>query len=118
MKIGTDCPICGGTTRVKAIECKACGSEIRGFFLHGPLHYLSAEDQQFIVEFVLCDGKLKDLAERFNVTYPTIRSRLDRVIEHLKKAVELAQGQKRDILGMIDRGEMDPEVGARLISQL
>ena len=42
------------------------------------------EDFQFIRRFILSSGSLKDLATVYGVSYPTIRLRLDRLIEKLK----------------------------------
>jgi hypothetical protein len=45
---------------------------------------LSHEDMSFIKRFVLASGSLKALAKDYEVSYPTIRLRLDRVIEKVK----------------------------------
>ena len=45
---------------------------------------LSDEDLMFIKRFVLASGSLKALAENYGVSYPTIRLRLDRLIEKIK----------------------------------
>ena len=45
---------------------------------------LSEEDVAFIKRFVLSSGSLKELAQVYGVTYPTIRLRLDRLIEKIK----------------------------------
>ncbi|MEM8834770.1 MAG: DUF2089 family protein, partial [Planctomycetota bacterium] len=49
-----------------------------------PLSSLTAEDLDLITELVLQSGSLKGLAKTYGVSYPTIRSRLDRVIERLR----------------------------------
>lgn len=41
---------------------------------------LEEEDLGFIKRFILFSGSLKDLATAYNVTYPTLRLRLDRLI--------------------------------------
>lgn len=41
---------------------------------------LGEEDLAFIIRFILSSGSLKDMATQYNVTYPTIRLRLDRLI--------------------------------------
>lgn len=38
------------------------------------------EDLQFLRRFLLCSGSLKALAQEYGVSYPTVRSRLDRLI--------------------------------------
>lgn len=41
---------------------------------------LEEEDLAFIKRFILVSGSLKDLANAYHVTYPTLRLRLDRLI--------------------------------------
>ncbi len=45
---------------------------------------LSEEDRTFIKRFVLASGSLKELAKQYNVSYPTLRIRLDRLIQKIK----------------------------------
>ncbi len=49
---------------------------------------LAEEDLNFIKRFVLSSGSLKEMARIYNVTYPTVRSRLDRVIRQILSADE------------------------------
>jgi len=51
---------------------------------------LAAEDLLFIRRFVLASGSLKAVAAEYGVSYPTIRLRLDRLIERLRRIEELA----------------------------
>jgi hypothetical protein len=46
--------------------------------------HLEDEDKQFIKRLVLASGSLKQLAEDYAVSYPTIRLRLDRLIERVR----------------------------------
>jgi len=85
---------------------------------------LSEEDKSFIKRFVLASGSLKDLAEQYNVSYPTLRIRLNRLIDkisilddpqtkdplRIKIQVLAAEGQistavARDILKEYDKTE-------------
>lgn len=45
---------------------------------------MDEEDLAFIKRFVLFSGSLKELAQSYGVTYPTVRLRLDRVIQKIK----------------------------------
>lgn len=49
---------------------------------------LTDEDLQFIRRFVLASGSLKEVAKIYGVTYPTVRSRLDRVISQILSSDE------------------------------
>lgn len=45
---------------------------------------LNEEDLAFLKRFLLASGTLKDLAAQYGISYPTIRLRLDRLIEKVK----------------------------------
>lgn len=45
---------------------------------------LEDEDVNFIKNFILASGSLKEIAGRYGVTYPTVRLRLDRLIDKVK----------------------------------
>lgn len=45
---------------------------------------LELEDISFIKKLVIASGSLKDLAKEYDVTYPTIRVRMDKLIEKIK----------------------------------
>ncbi len=42
---------------------------------------LSAEDFQFIKRLLLASGSLKEVAKQYDISYPTVRIRLNRLIE-------------------------------------
>lgn len=50
------------------------------------LEVLNEEDQQFLKRFVLSSGSLKALCDEYEVSYPTLRARLDRLIAKVKAA--------------------------------
>lgn len=76
-----------------------------------PTHALASlprDDLDLIAELVLHSGSLKDLAISYGVSYPTIRIRLDRVIQRLRDALA---GRPRDPLAellatLVERGEL------------
>lgn len=76
-----------------------------------PAHALTSlpqEDLDLITELVLHSGSLKDLANSYEVSYPTIRVRLDRVIQRLREAIA---GREPDALSdllatLVERGEL------------
>ena len=50
------------------------------------LSVLSKEELHFVKRFVLASGSLKDLAKQYQVSYPTLRIRLDRLIAKINIA--------------------------------
>ena len=45
---------------------------------------LEEEDVAFIKKFILASGSLKEVAGQYGVTYPTVRLRLDRLIQKIR----------------------------------
>jgi hypothetical protein len=45
---------------------------------------LEDEDVVFIKKFLLASGSLKEVANQYGVTYPTVRLRLDRLIQKIQ----------------------------------
>lgn len=45
---------------------------------------LEDEDITFVKKFLLASGSLKEMARQYGVTYPTVRLRLDRLIQKIK----------------------------------
>ena len=81
-----------------------------------PLLSLTEEDLDLMLQFVLASGSLKDLARSYQVSYPTIRARVDRMIERLRA---IMNGDSSDpmshlLMELLDRGEITVSA-ARLV---
>lgn len=83
-QLPTRCPSCQAQLHVAALHCPDCETRIGGDYRLPTLLLLPAEDQQFIRDFVLCSGSLKEIASRMELSYPTVRNRLDDIINRLK----------------------------------
>lgn len=53
---------------------------------------LEEEDISFIKNFILASGSLKEMAGQYKVTYPTVRLRLDRLIQN----IQMNEGKEAD----------------------
>lgn len=51
---------------------------------------LEDEDLSFIKRFILASGSLKEMAEQYGVSYPTVRLRLDKLIQKIKLSDDAA----------------------------
>ena len=79
---------------------------------------LDETELNFIKNFVLFSGSLKQMAKEYGVTYPTIRSHLDAVI----KKIELGEQAEEDsyvklIKRMAIEGNIEFETAAVLIRE-
>ena len=75
------------------------------------LNYLEEPDLAFIKRFVVCSGSLKQVAKEYGVSYPTVRLRLDRLIQKIKIIEEESKGDDFEVLlsGLVTDGKIDPE---------
>ncbi len=113
--IGNDCPYCHGPMTVTGMTCHRCSVQIEAVFPMQRLANLPVEHQRFIEMFVLAGGSLKEIAEQTGISYPTVRSRLDKVIEALRTEIAKTRQVEGTILDAVDSGKMTAEEAARLI---
>ena len=68
--------------------------------------------------FVLASGSLKEIAEETGVSYPTVRSRLDKVIHLLRAEIGKTKKLKGTILDAVGEGKIRPDEAAELIKAI
>lgn len=79
---------------------------------------LEEEDAVFIKRFVLASGSLKEMAAQYGVTYPTVRLRLDRLIQKIRLQEEQAADPYIALIKRLALDEkMDFETAKLLIAQ-
>jgi hypothetical protein len=79
----TSCPSCQGDLSVSRLVCAACQTQLEGAFALPRLLTLAPDDLDFVVRFVRTSGSLKAMAKAYGQSYPTIRNRLNAIIEQL-----------------------------------
>lgn len=52
---------------------------------------LDEDDLAFMRRFMLASGSLKEIAHQYGVSYPTVRLRLDKLIQKIRLSEETAQ---------------------------
>lgn len=88
------------------MSCSCCDVSIRAEFPESRLSSLPTEHQRFIEMFVLAGGNLKEIAQLTGVSYPTVRSRLNKIIETLRDEIGKTSPTRGDLLdAMVDTDE-------------
>ena len=74
-----------------------------------PLALMQEEDLDFVLQFVLASGSLKEMAQLHQVSYPTIRATLDRVIASLRQTLSGAPPDPMTNLlaDLVERGDIN-----------
>lgn len=119
----TQCPICDESLGITALECRACGTTLRGSFALNrcPFCLLPAEQMAFLELFLRCRGNLRDVERALGLSYPTVRARLDSLLAALgdtgTSPADAAE-QRREILEALNAGTLSPDEAAAMLERL
>ena len=110
------CPVCRHDLTAVRLECNHCGTGIDGRFQPSRLQGLSDEQLEFVEVFMRNRGIIRDVEAELGVSYPTVRSMLDGVVE----AMEARAGPppapsrtKSEVLRKLGAGEISVEEAFR-----
>ncbi len=71
------------------------------------LSELDSEDINFIKKFIMASGSLKEIAKLYDVSYPTVRLRLDRLIQKIDLS---SKTEEDDFIAMVRRMAIDEKL--------
>ncbi|MBP8129424.1 MAG: DUF2089 family protein [Candidatus Hydrogenedentes bacterium] len=78
---------------------------------------LAEEDLHFLKRFLLSSGSLKEVAEAYGISYPTVRARLDRLIAKVQVAEDpaLKDAFRRQLQMMVAEGQLNAIQARKLL---
>ena len=95
---------------VERVRLTGSGIAVEGQFEPPQLAQLSINDQVFVTAFVRSHGSIKEMERTFGVSYPTIKSRLKRIAEHLDFVdTDPAPTGSAEVVDRLARGEISAE---------
>ena len=79
---------------------------------------LDEDELGFVKQFLLVSGSLKDLASRYGVSYPTVRLRLDRLIQKIEvfERFHDRSGTERKLRAFYAEGRLPDDVFKSLMN--
>ncbi len=82
------------------------------------LEAMSDEDRMFLRRFVLASGSLKAVAKSYGISYPTVRLRLDRLIQKIEvvEAHREASPFEQQIRVLYAEGRLELDTVERLLA--
>ena len=116
------CPLCQGEMAVSEFRCTSCGAVLRGAFGASPLLRLSPEENEFVITFLLCRGNIRAVEKELGISYPTVKARLQRVVERLGWKVEEVKDDRREerfrVLEELREGRLSAKAAAERLRRL
>ena len=117
------CPACDGRLFPRELECADCGLHVRTSYPGNEFARLDGDALHLLRIFVACEGRIRDMERALGVSYPTVKSRLASLRETLGFAPRErgrrgetrtgtapqrpAADQPEDVIGALERGEID-----------
>ena len=116
------CPVCTSHLDVTRLHCKSCDTTIEGRFEPCKFCRLPLDQKEFVEVFIKSRGNIKEVERELGVSYPTVRGRLEAVIESLgyrpepvpKTDPESAK-KRKEILDALNNGEISAEEAVQLL---
>jgi hypothetical protein len=126
------CPVCSSELAVTRLHCRSCGTTLEGDFSVGRFGRLNREQLALLESFLRSRGNLREMERELGISYPTVRSRVEALVNALgfgpraesedpdDQAAEPTQdGRSReDILQALARHEMSADDAAAAIRAL
>ena len=111
-------PVSGGELYISELAGDDSGITIRGRFEIPKYARLDAEQAKFLETFLRCRGMLNSVEKELNLSYPTVRARLDSLLDALDLTPTKENGngkrdkaaeKKRKVLDQLEKGEITAE---------
>jgi hypothetical protein len=108
---------------ISSLSCNHCQTRLEGSFTSCKFCKLPVEQQEFIEVFIKCRGNIKDVEKELGISYPTVRNRLDGVIQALGFRVEKADDEdektrRQEIVTALENGEITSQEATKLLRKL
>lgn len=114
-------PVSGKPLYISELACEESGVTIRGRFEIPRYCRLDEDQAKFLETFLKCRGTFSVVEKELGISYPTVRSRLDAVLQALeivpvkeeeaakRAAAESLKQEHNKIIDQLERGEISPE---------
>jgi hypothetical protein len=99
----------GSSLVVERVRLPQKNLAVEGQFSLPELARLSLADQVFVAAFLRAHGSIKEMEQIFGVSYPTIKSRLNRISGQLEFVETNPSPSRAEILKRLSEGEIGAE---------
>jgi hypothetical protein len=113
-----ECPICHEPLQAVKLRCDACKTAYEGEFVLPRLARLDTESQRLAEALIEHGGNLKEMSEALDISYPTLKKRLNALSQALRKLREQDEQTIGEILEAIESGAMPAKEGIRRIKEI
>jgi len=114
----TECPLCKEALNIKTLACPGCKTEYSGSFLFPRLARLSKEERDLSESLIVHGGNLKEMAQSMDISYPTLKKRLNALSLSLQALQKSDESDIDRILNAMEDGSILPKEGIKMIREI
>jgi hypothetical protein len=96
----------GSSIVIERVTVQEKNIAVEGEFKLPQLARLDLEDQVFVIAFLRSHGSIKEMEQTFGVSYPTIKSRLNRISSQLEFVEHNPAPSRTEVLERLNNGEI------------
>lgn len=113
----SNCPFCQGEFVIQKVCCMQCDTKIEGDFVANRFQMFSADDLFFIEMFLKNEGSIKLMEKDLGISYPTVKSRLKKIIMNLGyESAQSAAGRSAVLQKLADK-EIDVQEAVSMLDK-
>jgi hypothetical protein len=117
-KLLNKCPVCNSKLKIVKLKCSGCGTIIENEFEQSKFDYLSKQQRDFVEAFIKCRGNIKDVEKELGISYPTVRAKLDDVIQVLGYSItKKTEVKTKKVLDMLENGEISAKEAVKMMNE-
>lgn len=100
--------------------CTDCKTTIKGGFELPVFASLNSEESAFLRVFLAARGSIKEVERQLNISYPTVKGRLEALLNKLGMGSLQAEAKRRrlEIVERLERGEIKAQEAVALLKEL
>jgi hypothetical protein len=108
---------------ITKLACSHCHTKVKGEFVSCKFCRLPKDQLEFVEVFLKCRGNIKDVEKELSISYPTVRNRLEGVLQSLgyrdeKTDTSQEEVQRYEILSALESGNISSEEAARQLRKI
>lgn len=112
------CPVCDHDMSITRIHCNYCNTTIESKFTLCKFCKLNDEQKSFVEVFIKNRGNIKEIEKELGISYPTVRNKLENVIESLGYNAKYGpKVDKKEVLAKLSAGEITAEEAVKLLKE-
>jgi len=109
-----NCPLCDDKMVISELRCPKCDARVKKDIALCPYCQLPDDDYEFLQVFLRTQGKITDIEKILNVSYPTIKTKID----NLLRALNLSPySEEQDPIDALSEGKISVDEAITMLRQ-